>query len=436
MFTLTTYKSQRRVVQILSTLFILILPFLNIMRLDIPTMRFIFFSSTLWIDEFYIIFLVAMLLLWIIVIFSMLYGRVWCGWVCPQIVLSELHGWFERKTNRWLNIRSRGAGWGPRLIRHGLIFFLAVAISLVIGFNLVAYFVDPYRMLSEIAGWKLGPITTGCILGIALLVAMDILFWRERFCSHACPYGMLQTVITDSRTQIVRYQTERDSECIGCKACVRDCMMGIDIRTSPYQTECIHCGDCIDSCTAVLSRLKRPIPRLISFSWGEQEAEKVTWYQKLGLVDSKRWIILAITAAYAVVLVGVIHLRQPLALTASGDRSTLYHLSPDGKVFNEYALTISNRSVSHGWFSLLCQSAREPQADCLIQVDQNPVFLQSREVKNLKMTIFSSGRNLNPGPNPIQLKALNKEDQKMQVQTEIVFFMPELEASENKSKAL
>ncbi len=436
MSSLATYKSRRRATQLFSALFILVLPFFNILRLDIPTLRFFFFRSTLWIDEFYILFLVIMLVLWIIVIFSMLYGRVWCGWVCPQIVWTELHDGFERKMTRWLKIKPRAASRGARLLRLAAVLLFTAVLSLLVGFNLVAYFVDPYRMLAEIAAGQLGPITAACILAIALLVAADILFWRQKFCSRTCPYGMLQTVVTDSRTQIVRYQTERDGECIRCQACVRDCLMGIDIRTSPYQTECIHCGDCIDSCAAVLSRLKKPAAGLISFSWGENEVSRATWYRKLGLVDARRWVILAITVAYAAVLVGVIHARQPLGLTASGDRSTLYYLSPDKKVYNEYALTISNRSVAPGWFSLVCQGPAGHPEECTVQVDSNPVFLESREVKNMKMKIYSSGSQLHPGPNRLQLKAVNREDPEIQTQTEIVFFMPEPGAGNGLSGAM
>ncbi|MDZ7291571.1 MAG: 4Fe-4S binding protein [candidate division KSB1 bacterium] len=424
MLQLTTYKSKRHLTLLLSTVFIIILPFLNILRLDIPTLRFYFLNSVLWIDEFYLLFLVVMLLLWIIVIFSMIYGRVWCGWMCPQTVLNELVRWCERKIRKWLRVPKRGGFTWRHLGAYALLSLAVATVALVIGFNLVAYFVDPYRMLADIAAWQLGPVTTGIIVGIALLAFVDVMFWREKFCTKACPYGMMQMVVTDRKTQIVRFHTERSDECIECKACVRDCMMGIDIRTSPYQTECIHCGDCVDSCTAILARLKKPT--LITFSWGQENGRR-RWFERLGLVDPKRWGVVGITAAYAIVLVMLVQLRQPLSLSISGDRSTLYRQVEDGSIYNDYSLKISNRSMEDGEFRLQCASLQNDEHFCHLHLDANPIFLKSREVKILKMTISTTGRatSLHPGPNRLKLVAVNTKNADIRREEDVVFFMPE-----------
>lgn len=416
--------------QLGSTLAIIGLPFLNILRLDIPTLRFYFFTSALWVDEFYLLFLVAMLLLWVIVIVSMLYGRVWCGWMCPQTVLDEMHRWFTKKMRRAFRAPNDGGPLWRRAAAHAAVAGAAAVVCLLIGFNLVAYFVDPYRMIAEIAAFSLGPVTSGILLGIAALLFADVMFWREKFCTTACPYGMFQFVITDAKTQVVRYHTERGDECISCNACVRDCMMGIDIRTSPYQTECIHCGDCVDSCAAILARLKQPLPTLITFSWGEREAPKTTWYGKLGFVDAKRWAVLGLTAVYAVVLVVVIGRHQPLSLTASGDRFTLYHIAGDGRIYNEYAVKISNRSMTDGWFRIACSGAHAPGALCSVSLQENPFFLKSREAKTLKMLIYTKGEGFRPGPNRVELTAVNTGDRSVQTQSEVVFFMPEPESGQ------
>ena len=428
MLALTTYNAKRRLTLTLSTLLIVTLPFMNILRLDIPTLRFYFFNTVLWIDEFYLIFLVLMLMLWLIVIFSMIYGRVWCGWMCPQTVLNELVRWFEKKTQRWLHVPKKGRiGW-RHIAAFALLSLGVAAVSLLIGFNLVAYFVDPYRMLADIAAWNLGPITTGIIVGIAILTFVDVMFWREKFCTKACPYGMLQMVVTDQKTQIVRYQTERAEECIECKACVRDCMMGIDIRTSPYQTECIHCGDCVDSCTTVLARLKKPT--LITFSWG-QENTRQRWHEKIGLVDAKRWGVVGITAAYAVVLILFVNWRQPLSMSISGDRSTLYRLVDDGNIYNDYSLKISNRSLEDGEFRIECAENANGVHFCQLHLETNPIFLKSREVKILKMAISTAGNAtpLHPGPNRLKLVAVNIQNSKIRREVDAVFFMPEAQVA-------
>jgi cytochrome c oxidase accessory protein FixG len=425
---LKTYKSKRHLIQFLCTGIIILLPFLNIFRLDIPALRFYFLNTILWIDEFYFLFLVAMLVLWTIVIFSMLYGRVWCGWMCPQTVLNEFIRWIENKITRWFKIPKNEVNLNKRLIVFGVSSIAAITISLLIGFNLVAYFVDPYRMIHQIFSGTLGSVTTGIIFAIASLVYLDIMFWREKFCTKACPYGMLQFVVTDKNTQIVRYQTERAEDCIECKACVKDCMMGIDIRESPYQTECIQCGDCVDSCSFVLGRLKNPKPTLISFSWGER-GEGRRWFERWGLIDAKRWIVLGITVLFAFVLTILITIRQPLSVSVAGDRGALYRQTDGGRFINDYRLRISNRSMEDGIFEITCSDLLEKKIDCTLNIERNPLNLKSREVLNVNFSIISNGKNLNPGPNKLLLLVQNLDKPEVCRKTEIIFFMPEEEFS-------
>lgn len=422
MLSLTTYRSKRRIIQVVSTIVIILLPFLSVLRLDIPTLRIYFLNSVLWIDEFYLLFLVIMLILWIIIIFSMLYGRVWCGWMCPQTVLNELERWFEKWIKRRLRIPTKGGSWFQRAVTYFILTISIGLVSLSIGFNLVAYFADPYRMLFEIARGTLGTVEAGFIIGVAILVWIDIIFWREKFCIKACPYGMMQIAITDLHTQIVRYQTERNDECINCKACIRDCMMKIDIRTSPYQTECIHCGDCVDSCVRILSRLNKPT--LIAFSWGEKNKQN-RWYEKLGFVDAKRWIVLCLTVVYAVGLMTVIELRQPVSITASGDRFTLYRIGSEDRIYNDYAVKISNRCLDEAVFNLAVTSEDVQTNDFKLHTIENPLSLKSNQAQTLKISISTDGRNLHPGPNRLYLTATNLIDKKVKTETEIVFFMPE-----------
>ncbi|HTY58141.1 MAG TPA: 4Fe-4S dicluster domain-containing protein [Bacteroidota bacterium] len=418
---LATYHRKRRLVEALSTLAIVVMPFLNIFRLDIPTLRFYFFNKVLWVDEFYLLFLALMLLLWIIVMFSMLYGRIWCGWMCPQTVVSELVRWWEGKMKRLFRVPRSGGPLWRRAASSGAVAAGTGAVALLIGFNLVAYFVDPVSMIRDIASGTLGAVTWGIIAGIALLVLVDGLFWREKFCAKACPYGMMQMLVTDARTQIVRYKTEADEECIECKACLRVCSMGIDIRESPYQSECIQCGECVDACAQILGRMNRPT--LIRFSWGTRETSGGL-AAKLGFVDARRWIMLALTLAYTAVLVVLVDIRQPVSLSVSGDRSTLFRRGEDGLIYNDYTMNVSNRSMTDGRFSLECIGA--PAAPgCTLHVGTNPVPLKSREARTIRFSISTAGGNFHPGPNRLMLKAMNVADTAVAATTEAVFFMPE-----------
>lgn len=421
-FSLNTYQAKCRLVLTLSTAAIIVLPFLNVLRLDIPTLRFYFLNTVLWVDEFYLLFLILMLCLWIIVFFSMLYGRVWCGWVCPQTVISHLARWFEANAARLLGYHPKRSNQVKRAGYHLLTSIQLGALSLFIGFNLVAYFVDPYRMLSEVFSWSMHPLVVQFIIGIAVLVFLDAMFLRELFCTRACPYGMMQLLVTDSKTQIVNYDNDRKDDCLSCDACVRSCRMGIDIRESPYQTECVYCGDCVDACKRVLAKKQKP--GLISFTWGETEVRN-TWYEKIGLVDAKRWIVVGLTVVFGTGLIALVKARQPLSLSAFGDRSTLYRVESDNRIYNDYSIRIENRDMVDGAFRFECSVAGDDSADCRVHLENNPLSLRSRGEATFMMALSSNGAGLLPGPNRFELRATSVEDAAVRVGAEIAFFVPE-----------
>ncbi len=418
-----SYKSRRRLSQAVGTVIIIVLPFLNVLRLDVPTLRFYLFNNVLWVDEFHYLFLAVMLVLFVIVYFSMVYGRVWCGWVCPQIVLTELFYWFSRKTKQWFGVtKSGGKSTFRRAGAYLVISVEALVLSLLVGFNLVSYFVDPYRLLREATAWSLHPVTGGIIIGIALLVLTDLMFWRELFCTKACPYGMLQMVVTDGHTQIVRYQQEREQDCIDCLACVRACITGIDIRNSPYQTECIHCGDCVDACAGVLGKLGKKT--LITFTRGQVE-QRTGMQGRLGLADARRRIILGIIILFSAALVLLVNQRQPVFLSVSGDRFTLYRHAGEGLIANDYSFKITNRSVTNRYFLVSCGGEGNVAPDCKLELDRNPLFVEAGQTLNGRFSIITAGDGLRPGPNRLKLTVTDVEENQIRREAVIVFMMPE-----------
>jgi cytochrome c oxidase accessory protein FixG len=419
------YKPKRRITQALFSLIIILIPFFNIVRLDVTTKRFYFFNSVLWVEEFYFLFLFLMLFTWLILTFSMIYGRVWCGWMCPQMTWVDLTGWLRRLVRKWLKIKKKKPKLSIRIMENGIVSIFTAVISLLVGFNLVSYFVDPYRMIEQLQGGTLGPVVSGFIVGIALLVFADLIFLREVFCNKACPYAMLQMVITDNKTQLVRYHIERDYECIKCNACVRACTMGIDIRQSPHQTECTHCGDCVDACTEVLGRLKPPLPSLITFSWGEEaqakDNKKLNFFQRIGLFDIKRWVLVTFAFIFFTVLIVLSQVRQPFAVTVGGDRSTLYQTGSTGEIINNYTLKITNRGIEEENLKVICPDNMQ----CQSKDDLASVILAVGEDRSIRLAISHSGSTLHPGPNKLELKVRSLIDPQREVVQEIVFFMPE-----------
>ncbi|MGD1070396.1 MAG: 4Fe-4S dicluster domain-containing protein [Bryobacteraceae bacterium] len=327
------------------------LPFFNVMRFDIPKQRFYFAGVELWISEFSIIFFSLMFLMFSIVALSMIYGRVYCGYACPQMIFSEtasaveerLRKWVTKKFIAWPAARRR---WLQRTLTYGII----GAASVVLAFVFISYFVEPRDLLRRLthldvatsAGFA-GAVTT-------LITFLDFAFLRQKFCTTLCPYGYLQGMLADGNTLLVQYRDPQHL-CIECKKCVRICHMGIDIRDSPFQIECIHCGECIDACEEVMTRVKRPV--VIEYSWGREGPKvagggKQSWLYRMGIRDAKRRIVLLVMLFYASALGVALSMRNPVLVRINPIRTTsLYTIDSAGEVENQFRISVSNRGAGN-----------------------------------------------------------------------------------------
>ena len=334
----------RKLIHLVCVLIFFALPFANLMRFDIPRQRFYFFGYELWISEFAIIFFSLMFLMFIVAAMAMFYGRVYCGYLCPQMIFSEASIALESKLTRTVNKYVRWNAPQRKLLSRLLFYGIAALASVVLAFVFISYFVEPRDLFHRLIALDIK--TVGGIAGATttLLTLLDFLFVRQRFCTTVCPYGYLQGMLGDGDTLIVHYR-DQNRECIECKKCVRVCHMGIDIRTSPYQIECIHCGECIDACADVLGRLGKK--GLIQYVWGEQGEElgagNRPWYQKIGLRNAKRVVVLLIILCYGSGLFTALSMRRVVLVRIAPDRTTMYRVGKDGTVYNRFRLQIANR---------------------------------------------------------------------------------------------
>ena len=339
------YHAGRKRMHLFCFLIFCALPFFDIVRFDIPKQRFYFAGQELWISEFGIIFLTLMFLLFCIVAVSMVFGRMYCSYACPQMIFSEqslmMQSWIDRQ------VKKRLIDWPPqrRSILSAAIFYATGLIaSTFLAFVFISYFVAPLDLLRRLL--SLDIVTAGGIAGAAttLFTFLDFAFVRQHFCTSICPYGYLQGMLGDKNTLLVQYRDARH-ECIECKKCVRICHMGIDIRKSPYQIECIHCGECIDACDQVLARLGKP--GLIQMTWGEQGSAvgaREPWYRRLGIRDAKRAIVLAVILCYGSGLAVALSMRKPVFVRVEADRSVLYTKDASGATVNKFRVIVGNRS--------------------------------------------------------------------------------------------
>ena len=247
-----------------------------IMLFNILERKFIIFGVVFWPQDFHLILLTFITSIVFIVLFTVIFGRLFCGWVCPQTIFME----FVYRRIEYLiegdiaaQKRLEKQAWGFEKIwkksLKQIIFFL---IAFVSASTLLAYVIGIDELLVFLrAGPLENPTAYAGLLIFSGAFYFIFAFFREQVCTIACPYGRLQGVLIDKKSIIVGYDYKRGEprgpinkakegdlgDCINCNACVTVCPTGIDIKNGT-QLECINCTACIDACDAVMDRIDKP----------------------------------------------------------------------------------------------------------------------------------------------------------------------------------
>nr|WP_224746925.1 4Fe-4S dicluster domain-containing protein [Pelovirga terrestris] len=256
----------RRTFQWLTTLTIILLPWIqpdgvSLVRIDIPSLSLHLFGQVLRIQELYLLLIFILATGAAFLFITLVFGRLWCGWACPQTTLTDLAEWFaERLKLKLLANRLQGALPG-KILAHSFYLLLASLVSA----NLLWYFIEPQRFLAGLVSGTLHPGVLISFLVIAAIIYLDLGLIRRLMCREFCPYGRIQSSFVDPATLTLNLPEKEKPRCIRCNSCVRACPMGIDIRNG-YQIECINCGRCLDACRQIMA--KRDEPGLIYYTFG------------------------------------------------------------------------------------------------------------------------------------------------------------------------
>ena len=300
-----------------------------------------------------------------VVLFTVVYGRIWCGWTCPQTIFMELifrriEYWIEgdwtqqRKLNEGPNTDARA--W-RKFFKHAIFFLIAFIIS-----NLFLSYVIGVESLYQI---MTDPVESHMVGFITILIFSGIFYGvfahvREIVCTTICPYGRLQGVLLDDNSITVAYDSNRGEprgkvrkgdleakgDCIDCHLCVHVCPTGIDIRNG-LQMECVSCTACIDACDAVMEKINKP-KRLIGF-YPMGEIEKTEGFKKSNTrAIAYSFVLVALIAVFITMLFSISEIDGRL-LRAKGSS---YQLLDNGKVSNLYTMELINKSGRERSFTL------------------------------------------------------------------------------------
>lgn len=241
--------------------------------IDIPMRRFFLFGSVFNAQDFYLAFYLLTGIGFSLILVSALWGRLWCGWACPQTVFLE---GVYRKVERWIDgnrnerIALAKSKWTrqkvfKRVLKHSIYLFISVNISHMF----LSYFVSLPRLWTMVQDNPVENWTAFLWMAVLTGIIYFNFFWfREQLCLIICPYGRLQSALQDKDTLIIGYDEKRGEPrgkakdpnagaCVDCRRCVQVCPTGIDIRNG-LQMECIGCANCIDACDSVMVKLGRP----------------------------------------------------------------------------------------------------------------------------------------------------------------------------------
>lgn len=320
------YTRRRRWIQIAFLVVFALLPLADLFRFDLTAGRLHVFGSEIWLDEWTYLWLAIMFLMWLVGALSLIFGRVYCAYACPQMVFSELAHDCDALAKRLL--RGMDPKRQKQLARVLSLGAIAV-ISVVASVLFMGYFAPMGSVVDRLLHLDLR-LWLGAVGGAtALLAFLDLVFVRESFCRSACPYGLLQGLLEDGRSLHVKF-SEESGACIDCKLCVRRCPMEIDIRDGAFQIECTRCGTCIDACDEILAKKGRP--SLLAFDFSG-----FTWRNW----DLKRSLVAVSTIGFGIVLAVAVARRETLSLQLAPLQSDVAR--QEGVAESHFLLRAANR---------------------------------------------------------------------------------------------
>lgn len=385
---------------------------------DLSEKKFHIFSATFWPEDLVLLSGILLICAFGLFFLTVLAGRVWCGYACPQSVWTWVFLWAERvaEGDRSKRIKLDAAPLSvKKLVRRGSKHGLWLLISLLTAITFVGYF-TPIRDLVEdlfvleASGWAVF-----WVLFFTAATYLNAGWLREKVCFHMCPYGRFQSSMVDADSMVISYDAERGEprgsrrkgvtpasaelgDCIDCQLCVQVCPTGIDIRDG-LQMECIGCAACIDACDSIMDKMgyARGLVRYAS--------ERDLKGGKTNLLRPR----LVGYFAFLIVMIGLfawgVVSRPLITLDVERDRG-MYRYTSEGEIENSYLLKLTNKDSSQKY--LIIQVEDPLRASTIGPLG---VVVEAGEKVEVPYSVALPASSLNAGANDIvfQISTLHGE---------------------------
>ncbi len=420
------FYNKRKIVSYVLLAMLFSFPFIKIngnqfVLLNVIDRKFNIFGFTFWPQDFYLVVISMIVGVVFVTLFTVAFGRIFCGWICPQTIFMEM---VFRRIDYWIDgdrgaqIRLKKQKWDAEKIRKRTFkWILYFIISFLIANVFLSYIIGSDAVLAMIKEGPADHISTIIALLIFTGVFYFVFAWfREQVCIIACPYGRLQGVLLDNKSIIVAYdhvRGEREQgrakfkkdqnraeegvgDCIDCKQCVNVCPTGIDIRNGT-QLECVNCTACIDECDHIMESIDLP-KGLIRYASEDEivKNEKFTFTPRMKGYTAVLFILIGI-------LCGLLFLRNDVEATVLRlPGQTFEHKGEN--ISNVYTFKIVNKTVKD--FEQINFKIADPKGGKVILVGKpvikiekgeyaqgtlfieiNPAFLKSYKT-NVKIEVY------------------------------------------------
>ncbi|WP_296272635.1 cytochrome c oxidase accessory protein CcoG [Pseudomonas sp. UBA6323] len=398
---------------------------------DLENRQFHIFGATFWPQDFILLSAILIIAAFGLFFITVLAGRVWCGYACPQSVWTWVFMRVEQITegDRGQRIKLDAAPWSlQKLARRSAKHALWLAVSLATALAFVGYFTPVRQLTVDLATVEVGATTAFWVLFFTAATYINAGWLREKVCRDMCPYSRFQSVMFDSDTLVISYDAARGEnrgprrkdadykaeglgDCIDCTVCVQVCPTGIDIRDG-LQLECIGCGACVDACDSIMDKLGYA-RGLVRYSSENELAGGKTHWLRPRLIGYAAMLTVMI-GAFAWALAE----RPLISLDVTRDRG-LFRENSLGQIENIYSLKIINKTQQPRSYAIDLVDAGDFELH-----GPSTLNLAPGEIRDLPVSVALTASHNAAGPQTLHFEVRDQADAGSRVSTKSTFLAP------------